>query len=489
MTETITPVILCGGSGTRLWPVSRQSYPKQFSAIHGPESLYQGTLRRFSGPGFAPPLVVTGEAFRFIAAQQMAETGIAGGTGPADGPADGAGTARLLIEPVARNTAPAVLAAALALGDRDALMLVAPSDHVVRDVAAFRAAVMAGVPAARAGRLVTFGIVPGWAETGYGYLELPEAPDLSAAATAHDLVRFVEKPDAARAAEMLATGRFLWNAGVFLFTAGTLIDAVAAHAPALLAPCREAVARARPDLDFLRLDPDAFAGAADISIDYAVMEKAANLAVVPYTGGWSDLGAWDAVWREMGPDAAGVAAAGPATAIDCTNTLLRSEREDLELVGIGLDNVVAIAMPDAVLVADMARAQQVRAAIPALKARGAPQAAEYPRAHRPWGWYETLALGSRFQVKRITVYPGGRLSLQSHHHRAEHWVVVAGTARVTVGDAVSLLTENESVYIPLGAVHRLENPGKLDLVLIEVQSGGYLSEDDIVRYEDAYARV
>ncbi|MEM7710377.1 MAG: cupin domain-containing protein, partial [Pseudomonadota bacterium] len=301
--------------------------------------------------------------------------------------------------------------------------------------------------------------------------------------------RFVEKPDAARAAEMLATGRFLWNAGLFLFTAGTLIQAFETHAPDLLDPVGRAVTAAVPDLDFLRLDPAAFAEATDISIDYAVMEKAANLSVVPYTGGWSDLGAWDAVWRETGPDANGVALTGPATAIDCRNTLLRSERDDLELVGIGLDNIAAIAMHDAVLVADMSRAQEVKRAITVLKDKGAGQAVDYPRFHRPWGWYETLALGQRFQVKRIVVYPGGRLSLQSHHHRAEHWVVVNGTAKVTVGEDVKLLSENESVYIPLGAVHRMENPGKLDLVLIEVQSGAYLGEDDIVRYEDVYARV
>lgn len=474
MTQPITPIILCGGSGTRLWPVSRRSYPKQFNAINGDRSLFQETLDRLSGPGFAAPVIVTGEDFRFIAAQQLTETGQTPG--------------RILIEPSPRNTAPAVLAAALALADPDALMLVAPSDHVVRDADAFRAAIEAGAPSAMAGRLVTFGITPEWAETGYGYLELADAPVAGPPAPV-DLVRFVEKPDAARAAEMLATGRFLWNAGLFLFTAGTLIQAFETHAPDLLDPVGRAVTGAVPDLDFLRLDAAAFAEATDISIDYAVMEKAANLSVVPYTGGWSDLGAWDAVWRETGPDANGVALTGPATAIDCRNTLLRSERDDLELVGIGLDNIAAIAMHDAVLVADMRRAQEVKRAITVLKDKGAGQAVDYPRFHRPWGWYETLALGQRFQVKRIVVYPGGRLSLQSHHHRAEHWVVVNGTAKVTVGEEVKLLTENESVYIPLGAVHRMENPGKLDLVLIEVQSGAYLGEDDIVRYEDVYARV
>lgn len=470
---TITPVLLCGGSGTRLWPLSRKSYPKQFAALGGAGTLFQASARRLDGPGFAAPLVITHADFRFIVADQLAAAGIAPGT--------------VMIEPAARNTAPAVLAAALhvAAEDPDRLMLVAPSDHVVADAAAFRAAVAAGAAAARAGAIVTFGIRPTRAETGYGWLELAAA---AAAGAAVPLVRFVEKPDAGRAAAMLAAGRYLWNAGIFLFTAAAIVKAFAAHAPDLLPPVQAAVAAARSDLGFLRLAPEPWAEARDISIDYAVMERASNLVVVPFDGGWSDLGDWDAVWREGPQDAAGLTAAGTVTAIDCEGSLLRSEAEGLALVGIGLKDVVAVAMPDAVLVADRSRAQEVRAAVAALKAQGTRQAETFPRDHRPWGWFETLALGERFQVKRIVVHPGRSLSLQSHMHRAEHWIVVQGTARVTVDAEVRLLAENQSVYIPLGARHRLENPGRLDMVLIEVQTGAYLGEDDIIRYEDVYAR-
>lgn len=472
----IHPVILAGGSGTRLWPVSRRSYPKQFGRLTGGESLFVASLRRLSGPDFGPPVIVTGAEFRFIVTEQLSEAGLS--------------AARILIEPLPRNTAPAILCAALALAadpaaGPGALMLVAPSDHAIADPAAFRAAVRAGVPAAEAGRLVTFGIRPDRAETGYGWLELGEEDGTGAV----PLRRFVEKPDAARAAAMLAAGRFLWNAGIFLFRVADILAAAETHAPALLPPCRAALAGGRPDLGFFRLEETAFAALPDISVDYAVMEKADRLSVVPYDGGWSDLGAWDAVWREVGPDAAGVAAQGEVTAIDCRESLLRSEEPGLRLVAIGLENVAAIAMRDAVLVARLDGSQRVKEAVGLLKAGGIAQAEDFPRVHRPWGWYETLALGPRFQVKRIVVHPGGRLSLQSHVHRAEHWVVVAGTARVTVDGEVRLLTENQSVYVPLGAVHRLENPGKVDMTLIEVQSGIYLGEDDITRYEDVYARV
>ena len=472
----IHPVILCGGSGTRLWPVSRRSYPKQFNTILGERSLFQETIERLSGPDFAAPVIVTNEDFRFIAGQQLTEMKREAG--------------RILIEPVARNTAPAVLAAALSIREEgaDPLLLFAPSDHVIQDAEAFRHAIAVGAGAARTGRLVTFGIVPQWAETGYGYLELASAVNGGAPA-AHDLIRFVEKPDAEQAAQMTETGRFLWNSGVFLFTASAVLKAFEKHAPSLIAPCRRAVEHGGTDLDFFRLDASSFSQAESISIDYAVMEHADNLSVVPFDGGWSDLGAWDAVWREMGPDSQGIAGSGAVTPIDCRNTLLRSERNDIELVGIGLENIVAIATHDAVLVADKRQSQRVREAITALEAKNATQATEFPRVHRPWGWYETLSLGRRFQVKRIMVRPGGRLSLQSHMHRAEHWVVVEGTARVTVGEKVQLLSENESVYVPLGAVHRLENLGKVDLHLIEVQSGSYLGEDDIQRFEDVYARV
>ena len=471
----IAPILLAGGSGTRLWPLSRKSYPKQFSPLIGEKSLFQASAERLSGSGYAAPTVLTNSDFRFIVTEQLAEVGI--------------DPAAILIEPEGRNTAPAVLAAAMWLekSQPDALMLVAPSDHVVPDAAAFRDAVAAGESAARAGQLVTFGIKPTHAETGYGYLELAEDPG-DFAARPLDLNRFVEKPDAQQAADMLAAGNFLWNAGIFLFSVATILQAFRDHAPDLITPVQAAVDNGQPDLGFLRLSPEPWAQANDISIDYAVMEQAQNLSVVPFAAGWSDLGGWDAVWRESSRDASGVARSGPATAIDCSNTLLRSEDDTLEVVGIGLKDIITVAMPDAVLVADAGRAQDVKQAVAALKAKQSKQAEAFPKDHRPWGWFESLVIGDCFQVKRIVVHPGAALSLQSHHHRSEHWIVVEGTARVTVNDTVQLVSENQSIYIPLGAKHRMENPGKVPMVLIEVQTGSYLGEDDIIRYEDVYAR-
>ena len=474
--QNIHPVLLCGGSGTRLWPLSRKSYPKQFALEVQGESLFQASARRLSGKGaglsFAPPLVVTGSDFRFIVTEQLAAIGL--DPGP------------ILIEPMARNTAPAVLAAALhlAASDPEAVMLVAPSDHVIPDPAAFQAAVQAGLAALAEGRLVTFGITPERAETGYGWLELAAPPQDGPV----PLARFVEKPDAPRAAAMLAAGNFLWNAGIFLFRVGDLLAAYRRHAPEMVGQVEAALAQGKSDLGFLRLAPGPWAEIADLSIDYAVMEKADNLSVVPFGAGWSDLGGWDAVWREGGPDHNGNVVSDHATAIDCRDTLLRSESPGLELVGIGLEGLIAVAMPDAVLVARADRAQDVKQAVAALKAKAARQAETLPRDYRPWGWYESLVIGERFQVKRIHVRPGAALSLQSHVHRSEHWIVVEGTARVTIDGETRLVTENQSVYIPLGAVHRMENPGKLPMVLIEVQTGSYFGEDDITRYEDVYAR-
>lgn len=471
---TITPVLLCGGSGTRLWPLSRKSYPKQFVPLMGQESLFQGSARRLTGPHYNPPVVVTSDAFRFIVTEQLSAVDIP--------------PAAILIEPEARDTAPAILAAALFLAesDPDGLMLVAPSDHVIPDAATFNAAVAAGLDAARAGKIVTFGIAPDRPETGFGYLELETVPE-TGMPTALPLQGFVEKPDASRAAQMLAEGRYLWNAGIFLFSIKTILDAFRAAQPEMVEAVRASLDGAKRDLVFTRLEAAPWAKAKAISIDYAVMEKARNLAVVPYSGRWSDLGDWAAVWRET--EAQGMALSGSATAIDCTNTLLRSEVEGQEVVGIGLDDIVAIAMPDAVLIARKDRAQEVKQAVAALKSRNARQAESFPKDHRPWGWFESLVIGDRFQVKRIVVKPGGALSLQSHVHRAEHWIVVQGTARVTVDAEVKMVTENQSVYVPLGAIHRLENPGKVPVVMIEVQTGSYLGEDDIVRYEDVYSRT
>ncbi|MBL4750072.1 MAG: mannose-1-phosphate guanylyltransferase/mannose-6-phosphate isomerase [Amylibacter sp.] len=469
----ITPVILCGGSGTRLWPLSRKSYPKQFSKLIGEESLFQMSASRVSGEGYGAPIVLTNADFRFIVTEQLADVGI--------------DPSAVLIEPEGRNTAPAILAAALYLlaQDKDAVLLVLPSDHNMPDAAHFSASVQKGKAAALAGDLVTFGIKPTRPETGYGYLELETQ---SVDGKAVKLRRFVEKPDLATAQTMLDAGNYLWNGGIFLFKAQAIVDAFAAHRPELMAPVKQAVDAAQTDLGFLRLAPQAWGQAEDISIDYAVMEHATNLSVVPFDGSWSDLGDWDSVWRETTGDENGLVTSGAALGIDCKNTLLRSEAKGQEIVGIGLENIIAVAMPDAVLVAHKDRAQDVKLAVQALKDKQAGQAVQHPRDHRPWGSFECLYMGRRFQVKRIVVKPGGILSLQSHVHRSEHWIVVEGTAKVTIGDEVKLVGENQSVYIPVGEKHRMENPGKVPMVLIEVQTGSYLGEDDIVRYEDVYAR-
>ena len=468
----ITPVLLCGGAGTRLWPLSRQSFPKQFSPILAAQSLFQASALRFAGAGFGAPLIITGDAFRFIVTDQLQACGVT--------------ALDILIEPDGRNTAPAAIAAALHLAARDpqAVLLLAPSDHAMDDPEAFRAAVACGLPAAQAGQIVTFGIQPSRAETGYGWLEAGAASFPGV----HVLDRFIEKPGAARAEALFADPRYLWNAGVFLCRADVLIDAFATYAPLILAEVQAALAAGQKDLGFTRIDPEIWARVPENSIDYAVMEKASNVSVVRFDGHWSDLGGWNAVWQESPRDGAGNAVSAHAMALNCQNSLLRAESDDIELVGIGLNNIVAVAMRDAVMIADMSDAQNVKQAVAALKARGAKQAVQFPKDHRPWGWYETLVLAERFQVKRIHVHPGAALSLQSHVHRSEHWIVVAGTAKVTVDDRVQLLTENQSVYIPLGAVHRMENPGRVPMVLIEVQTGPYLGEDDIIRYEDIYAR-
>lgn len=469
----ITPVLLCGGSGTRLWPLSRKSYPKQFSPLVGDHSLFQASALRLTGADFHAPLILTNSDFRFIVTEQLAEIGIDPGA--------------ILIEPEGRNTAPAILAAALHLAkiDPDMLMLVAPSDHIIPDIKAFHDAVSMGVDAAKQGALVTFGVAPTRAETGYGYLEM--APSATAD-TAQPLMRFVEKPNAEQADLMLKSGHFLWNAGIFLFQAKSILQAFHDHAADLINTVQPALENAQPDLGFLRLAPKDWAATENISIDYAVMEAAKNLTVVHFSAGWSDMGDWEAVLRESGPDARGVVTTGAATAIDCDNTLLRSEDTRLEIVGIGLKNIIAVAMPDAVLVADIACAQDVKGAVTALKEKQVSQAQRFPREHRPWGWFDCLVKGPRFQVKRIVVNPGGALSLQSHRHRSEHWTVVEGNAKVTIDGTVQMVAENQSVYIPAGAVHRMENPGEGPMILIEVQTGSYLGEDDIQRFEDIYAR-
>jgi mannose-1-phosphate guanylyltransferase/mannose-1-phosphate guanylyltransferase/mannose-6-phosphate isomerase len=441
----------------------------------GQETMFQSSAQRLSGEQFDKPVILTSSDFRFIVTEQLSEIGV--------------DPSAILIEPESRNTAPAILAAALWLqnDDPDALMLIAPCDHIVPDVSAFHEAISVGVEAANAGHLVTFGITPNHPETGYGYLELSEKIDNEHCRTI-PLSRFIEKPDRQSAEKMLESGNFLWNAGIFLFKVKTIIEAFRTSCPQLLAPVEQSIQKGKPDLGFLRLAPENWAEAEDISIDYAVMEKADILSVVPFSSGWSDLGGWDAVWQESKKDANRVALSGNTTAIDCKDTLLRSENEGLTLVGIGLENLIAVAMADAVLIADKDRAQDVKTAVKTLKQKAIRQAETFPIDHRPWGWFETLVLADRFQVKRIVVKPGGSLSLQSHFHRSEHWIVVEGTAKVTIGQNEQLVSENQSVYIPLGELHRLENPGKIPMDLIEIQTGTYLGEDDITRYQDVYER-
>ncbi|MBM2577390.1 mannose-1-phosphate guanylyltransferase/mannose-6-phosphate isomerase [Jannaschia sp. Os4] len=473
----IVPVILAGGAGTRLWPASRAARPKPVAAPMGEgPTLLQRTASRLAAAGLAAPVVVAPEAVRFVVAGQLAAAGHA--------------PRALLVEPDPRGTAAAALAGTLraVADDPEAVVLIAPSDHAVRDPDAFAAALAAALPSAEAGEVVCFGVRPDRAETGYGYLALRRGATEGVAAA---LAGFVEKPGAADAARMAADGRHLWNAGLFLASGRALADAFARHAPDLRAGVGAAVGGARAEQGFERLPDGTWRALRDPSIDVAVMEPlaaAGGVSAVPLDAGWSDLGDWDAVWRTERHDADGVAMVGDALAVDCRDTLLRAEGTGQRIVALGLRDAVVVTTPDAVLVADRSRAQEVRGVVEALRAEGAAEADAFPRDERPWGHFERVAAGPRFQVKRIVVAPGAVLSLQSHHHRAEHWIVVQGTGRVTVGDAVRLVSEGESAHVPLGAVHRLENPGRVELVLIEVQTGAYLGEDDIVRHADVYAR-
>ncbi|MDN3567968.1 mannose-1-phosphate guanylyltransferase/mannose-6-phosphate isomerase [Paeniroseomonas aquatica] len=469
---TIVPVILSGGTGTRLWPLSREAYPKQFWPLVGAETMLQETAGRALGPDFAPPVVVCNEAHRFLVAEQLRAAGIAG--------------ARILLEPAGRNSAPAVAAAALLVAEQspEAVLWLMAADAAITDPAALHAALGRAVVAARAGQIVTFGMQPTAPETGYGYIEagaeLPGAPGVQA------VTRFVEKPDAAKAADFLAGGRHLWNSGMFVATAATLLAELEAHAPEVLRTVSAAIAAATRDLDFVRLGAEAFGAAPAISIDYAVMEKTRLAAVVPASIGWSDLGSWAALWEAGAKDASGNVATGPVEIVDSAGCFIRSEGM---LTGvIGLKDIVVVTAEDAVLVMPRDRAQDVKQLVDQLRRAGRREATEHRRVYRPWGNYEGLIQGDRFQVKKIQVRPGQKLSLQKHFHRAEHWVVVNGTAIVHRDGEDIMLRENESIYLPLGCVHRLENPGMIPLNLIEVQVGAYLGEDDIVRIEDTYGR-
>ena len=464
------PVILSGGSGTRLWPLSRQAYPKQFLALAGEDTMLQATWQRVAELASAAPLVVANEDHRFMVAEQLRQVGCT--------------PAAIVLEPVGRNTAPAIAVAALqATADgTDPLLLVLPSDHVIADAAGFRAAVAAATPAAQNGKLVTFGIVPTAAETGYGYIQAVAGGDAPVRAVA----RFVEKPDAATAAQYLASGQYFWNSGMFLFQASRYLAELERHAPAMLAACRKAFAAAARDADFVRLDKAAFAACPSDSIDYAVMEKTADAAVLPIDVGWNDVGSWSALWEVAQQDGDGNAHHGDVIALDCRDTLAWGDHRLVAM--IGLRDIVVVDSDDALLVAHKDHVQEVKEVVARLKAEGRSESNLHRKVYRPWGAYDSIDMGERFQVKRITVNPGAALSLQMHHHRAEHWIVVSGTAEVTRGEETLLLSENQSTYIPLGVTHRLRNPGKVPLELIEVQSGSYLGEDDIVRFEDVYGR-
>jgi mannose-1-phosphate guanylyltransferase/mannose-6-phosphate isomerase len=476
--KNVHPVLLAGGSGTRLWPLSRKSYPKQFSNLIGDKTLFQRSAERLTSSDiveFVPHITLTNADFRFIIGEQLQEIGV--DPGP------------ILIEPEAKNTAPAILAASVFAHstNKDAVLLVAPSDHVIPDTSQFHEAIKVGLSHVQNQKIVTFGIKPMHPETGYGYLELSTDPlDYYGSS---DLKTFVEKPNLQNAKQMVEAGHYLWNAGIFLFRAQDMVNAFRAYAPETLELVSKSINEATPDLGFLRLAKEPWSKLKDISIDYAIMEKAQNLVAVPYASKWSDLGGWDAVWSESKSDASGNVTSETAYAIECVNSLLRSESSSQQVVGIGLNNIMAIAMPDAVLVAPKERAQDVKKAVELLKSKDIAQAEIFPKDHRPWGWFESLALGDCFQVKRICVKPGAALSLQSHKHRSEHWIVVEGTAKVTIDDEITLVSEGQSVYVPLGAKHRMENPCEIPMVLIEVQIGSYLGEDDIIRYEDVYART
>ncbi|MFI4868891.1 MAG: mannose-1-phosphate guanylyltransferase/mannose-6-phosphate isomerase [Steroidobacterales bacterium] len=466
----LVPVILSGGAGTRLWPLSRELHPKQLLPLAGPQTMLQDTVRRLAGLDVSAPMVVCNEAHRFLVAEQLRSI---------------ASTPRaIVLEPAGRNTAPAIALAAhatLAGEEADPLLLVLPADHVITNIPAFHRAIEVAAAAARNGALVTFGIVPSAPETGYGYIRRG-----ALAGGSYRIAEFVEKPERERAQAFLASGEYYWNSGMFLFRARRYLEELEKFAPDIAAACANSFAAAVRDLDFTRIDPGAFRECRSESIDYAVMEHTADAVVVPLDAGWSDVGTWSSLHAACEHDAQGNAVFGDVMVEDTHDSYVYSASRLVATVG--LRNHVVVETKDAVLVAPMDRAQHVNKLVARLKAHGRYEFSLHREVFRPWGSYDTIDTGERFQVKRLTVHPGGVLSLQMHHHRAEHWVVVSGTARITRGDDVFLLEENESTYIPIGVRHRIENPGRIPLHIIEVQSGGYLGEDDIVRFEDRYGR-
>jgi mannose-1-phosphate guanylyltransferase/mannose-6-phosphate isomerase len=471
MAGQIVPVIMCGGAGTRLWPVSRESLPKQFVPLVGPRSTFQQVLARVAAPDlFGRPIVITQADFRFVVAEQLRECGI---------------EADIVLEPMRRDSGPAVTAAAAlaAKRDRDALVLVVAADHVIRKPESFHDACRSAAAAAAEGRIVTFGIKPTHPVTSYGYIRPGEKLNFG---SVRAVAAFVEKPDAGTAAQYMAEG-YLWNSGNFLFRATTMLGEVERFEPAMAEAVKAAVGGLTRDLDFQRLAAEPFARAPMKSIDYAVMERTQLATVVPADLGWSDVGSWSSVWDVLEHDAAGNATAGPVVVLESRNSLVHSEDPVLTTV-VGLEDVIVVSTADAVLVASRTKAEQVKALVDELKLRNYRAAVEHRRIYRPWGYFQDVDMASRYKVKRIVVKPGSTLSLQKHFHRSEHWVVVSGTAEVTLGSDVHIVHENESIYIPIGSIHRLANPGKIPLELIEVQVGSYLGEDDIVRLDDVYGR-
>lgn len=469
---TIYPVILTGGAGSRLWPLSREHYPKPLLPLFGERTLLQETVLRLSElPAVRAPVIVCNEEHRFLVAEQLQALGHQG--------------AAILLEPEGRNTAPALTIAALYLleKDADAVMVAMPADHVIPDKAIFQAAVERGIELANTGKLVTYGVVPTHAETGYGYIRRGDALE---GGNAYRVSRFVEKPDAATAQGYVDSGEHYWNSGIFTLRADAWLAEMQQHAPAILAACEAAIATGKRDQDFCRVDKDAFLNSPSDSIDYAVMEKTDKAAVVPLDAGWSDVGAWSALWEISSRDEQGNVTQGDVLTYDVRDTLVLAQHRCV--AAIGLEGAVVIETPDAVLVTHRDRSQDVKEIVSQLKKSGRDEYKFHRRVFRPWGDYEGIDSGARYQVKRLTVKPGAQLSLQLHHHRAEHWIVVKGTARVTRGEEVFILSENQSTYIPLGVKHRLENPGTIPLEIIEVQSGSYLGEDDIVRFQDVYDR-
>ena len=472
MNNSLVPVILCGGSGTRLWPLSREAFPKQFLRLSGETSMLQQTLQRLTGlDALDPALLVCNESSRFIVAEQLREIGMS--------------NARMLLEPMRRNTAPAIATAALQAMENgnDPILLVLPSDHVILDTRAFHRAISLARVSAEQGKLLTFGITPTAPETGYGYIRAEGGK----AGQVQRIVEFVEKPALALAEQYIASGDYFWNSGMFLFRASRYLEELERYQPAVVAACRAALATAKSDLDFIRLDQAAYAASPDIAVDYAVMERTSDAATIALDAGWNDIGSWAAVFDVAKKDADNNSAQGDVLLQDCNDCLVHGSNR--LVTAIGMRNTIIVETADAVLVMDASQAQHTKTLVAELVKQERTEATMHREVFRPWGSYDSIGNGDRFQVKRITVKPGAKLSLQMHHHRAEHWIVVSGTAQITNGDKEYLLTENQSTYIPLGVVHSLANPGKVPLELIEIQSGSYLGEDDIVRFEDRYGRV